>query len=37
MARVYGRPNIENIRRVAIQIIRELEEQGKWQLMKKSS
>ena len=38
MAKVYGTPNIEAIKRVAIQIVRELEEERKCQvLMKKSS
>ena len=37
MAKVYGTPNIEAIKRVAIQIIRELEEESKWTFQKKSS
>ena len=37
MAKVYGIPNIEAIKRVAIQIVRELEEQETWKLQKKSS
>ena len=37
MAKVYGTPNIEAIRKVAIQIIRELEEEKCQVLMKKSS
>lgn len=37
MAKVYGRPNIEAIKRVALQIVKELEEQRQCQLMKKSS
>ena len=37
MTKIYGRPNIEEIRKVALQIVRELEEQNKCQLMKKSS
>jgi hypothetical protein len=37
MAKVYGTPNVEAIKKVALQIVRELEEESKWQLMKKSS
>lgn len=38
MVKLYGKPNIEEIKRVAMQIARELEEQRKCQvLMKKSS
>lgn len=37
MAKVYGTANIEAIKKVALQIVRELEEEAKWQLMKKSS
>ena len=37
MAKVYGTPNIEAIKRVAIQIVRELEAENRCQLMKKSS
>lgn len=37
MTKVYGTPNIEAIRIVAIQIIKELEEQESWKYQKKSS
>jgi hypothetical protein len=37
MTKVYGTPNIEEIRRVAMQIVRELEEKELWTLQKKSS
>lgn len=37
MTRLYGTPNVEAIKRVAIQIIREIEEEKRCQLMKKSS
>lgn len=30
MAKIIGKPNIENIKRVAIQIIKELEKQGRF-------
>lgn len=37
MTKVYGTPNIKEIKRVAMQIIRELEEKEQCQLWKKSS
>ena len=37
MTKIYGTPNISEIKRVAIQIIRELEEKEVWKFQKKSS